>query len=515
MDLVTLYVFAGEVLELTSQISLIFSFDYRINTQGRIAQSAAYNYESATSERKIFNGVYGESSVFAMEYCDMSRPGKRLILLELNEINFDVVRLYVEADPARFPALKKLLSGSNIRTSCEKQYEDLEPWIQWASVHTRKTYSEHRIFRLGDIVGSGVPQIFEQLEHAGYKVGAISAMNAENRLRHPAYFIPDPWTQTTTDSSWWSQSFAQAVSQVVNDNAQARITPVSALQFVLSLLRFARVGHYGKYISLVSASYRKPWLKALVLDLILHDVHWYLFNSKEPNFSTLFLNAGAHIQHHYFFNSEPLRKSLPDKNPAWYVSEKEDPLADVLELYDLIVGEYFARSDTDVILATGLAQKPYDRVKFYYRLKSHKGFLRRLGITFSDVLPRMTRDFLIQFEDKKQTQVAQDILASVRVVGDHFPLFGEIDNRGNSLFVTLTYPYEITAETQYRVGDRKAALLPEVSFVAIKNGMHQEEGFAFFTPGVARYAPADKAHVAQLGAAVMDYFEVSGRVQSG
>lgn len=436
----------------------------------------------------------------------MNNSNKRLILLELNEINFDVVEKYVVAEPARFPALKKLLAGSRIRTSCEKQYEQLEPWIQWASVHTGKTYADHGVFRLGDMVGSGVPQIFEQLEQAGCKVGVISAMNAENRLKYPAYFIPDPWTQTPADSSWWSQSLGQAVSQAVNDNAQTRITLKSALQLALGLLRFARVRHYPKYLSLVLSSRRKPWLKALVLDLLLHDLHWSMFNTKRPNFSTLFLNAGAHIQHHYFFNAEPLRKDSPSKNPAWYVPEDADPLADVLCLYDLIVGEYFDRTDTDVVLATGLAQKPYDRVKFYYRLNTHADFLRGLGITFKGVFPRMTRDFLIEFDNVQQAQVAQEVLAAVRVVGGDEPLFGEIDNRGSSLFVTLTYPSEITEKTMYQVGDRNVALLPNVSFVAIKNGMHQEEGFAFFTRGVSKYAPANKAHVAELGAAIKEYF---------
>lgn len=440
----------------------------------------------------------------------MNKISKRLILLELNEINFDVVEKYVTADSERFPSLKKILSGARIRTSCETQYEELEPWIQWASVHTGKTYAEHGIFRLGDIIIAGeVPQIFEQIEQAGYKVGAISAMNAENRLKQPAYFIPDPWTQTPSDSSWWSHSMGRAVSQTVNDNAQARVTPKSALQLMLGLLRFAQVRHYGKFLSLVLASRRKPWLKALVLDLLLHDMHWSLFNSKMPNFSTLFLNAGAHIQHHYFFNAKPLRKDLQRKNPAWYVPEKEDPLADVLELYDIIVGEYFARTDADVVLATGLAQKPYDRLKFYYRLNRHADFLRGLGILFRKVFPRMTRDFLIEFESEQQARAAQDILSRVRVVSEDAALFGDIDNRGNSLFVTLTYPQEITAETQYQSGDKKAALLPEVTFVAIKNGLHQEEGFAFFTPGAARYAPADKAHVAQLGLAIKSYFDLA------
>jgi hypothetical protein len=436
----------------------------------------------------------------------MTKNSKRLILLELNEINFDVVEKYLTKDSARFPSLKKLLTGARIRTSCEKQYKELEPWIQWVSVHTNKTYAEHGVFRLGDIVGSGVPQIFEQLEQAGYKVGAISAMNAENRLKKPAYFLPDPWTQTRSDSSWWSRSLGQAVSQAVNDNAQARITLKSALLVTLGLLRFAQIRHYQRYLSLIVASRHKSWLKPLVLDLLLHDLHWTMFNNKRPNFSTLFLNAGAHIQHHYFFNAEPIRNYSKNKNPSWYVGEDQDPLADVLGLYDMIVGEYFSRTDTDVVLATGLAQKPYERVKFYYRLKSHANFLSELGIYFSEVLPRMTRDFLITFENDSHALLAQDILASISVSDGDVPLFGEIDNRGKSLFVTLTYPLEITASTYYFVGDRRLSLLPEVSFVAIKNGMHQEEGFAFFTPGIAPYAPIDNAHVSKLGSTIKDFF---------
>ena len=231
-----------------------------------------------------------------------------------------------------------------------------------------------------------------------------------------------------------------------------------------------------------------------------------MFNNKRPNFSTLFLNAGAHIQHHFFFNAAPIRKDSKNKNPSWYVGEDQDPLADVLGLYDMIVGEYFSRTDTDVLLATGLAQKPYERVKFYYRLNTHANFLRGLGIVFREVLPRMTRDFLITFENDDQALAAQDLLASVSVSDGDAPLFGEIDNRGKSLFVTLTYPLEITATTNYCVGDRKLPLFPEVSFVAIKNGMHQEVGFAFFTPGIAPYAPTDKAHVAKLGMSIKDYF---------
>ena len=99
-----------------------------------------------------------------------------------------------------------------------------------------------------------------------------------------------------------------------------------------------------------------------------------MFDCKRPNFSTLFLNAGAHIQHHYFFNAVPLKNKVPFKNPDWYLASDEDPMADALKLYDRIVGDYFSMRGIEVALATGLAQKPYERIDFYYRLKTMESF---------------------------------------------------------------------------------------------------------------------------------------------
>jgi len=212
-----------------------------------------------------------------------------------------------------------------------------------------------------------------------------------------------------------------------------------------------------------------------------------------------------------FFNAEPLRGEIANKNPNWYVKPSEDPVADVLGLYDLIVGEYFSRADTEVILATGLAQKPYDRLKYYYRLNAHADFLRSLGIEFTGVYPRMTRDFLLEFDTEAQASTAQAVLASVHVKTDGRALFGEIDNRGKSLFVTLTYPDEITDLTEFVVADNTQRLKPLVSFVAIKNGMHQAQGFAFFTSGIQTHVPKDMAHVSNIGKCILNYFGVQSQ----
>lgn len=427
----------------------------------------------------------------------------RLILVELNEINFDIANWYLGS--AKLPGFERLRSWTQVNTTSEQRYESLEPWIQWPSVHCGQTADEHNVFRLGDIVHSKSPQIFEQLEQMRLKVGAISAMNAANRLRNPAYFIPDPWTRTPADNSWWSTALAAAVSQAVNDNARSALTPRSALYLSLALLRFAQPKHYATYLRLIAGSRGKPWRKALVLDLLLHDIHMRLFRRHQPDFSAVFLNAGAHIQHHYFFNSRALRDKVALRNPDWYVAKDSDPVGEMIELYDLILRDYQQLPGVEVIVATGLSQQPYDRVKFYYRLNDHANFLRAAGVPFKQVLPRMTRDFLVECEDAAMASAAERRLAAITVEGER--LFGEIDNRGDSLFVTLTYPREITPQTHFDLDGKSSPLHSHVSFVAIKNGMHQAKGFAFFSPNVRRFAPRDGEHVKELYRTIMRFFE--------
>ena len=64
-----------------------------------------------------------------------------MILVELNEINFDVVKKYISAGSS-FRA-SSLLDTGFITTTSEQKYEELEPWIQWPSVHTGRAYSDH------------------------------------------------------------------------------------------------------------------------------------------------------------------------------------------------------------------------------------------------------------------------------------------------------------------------------------------------------------------------------------
>lgn len=406
-----------------------------------------------------------------------------VVLVELNEINFDVVRKYIEMGEI-LPTFEKMFSDGLIETLAEKQYEELEPWIQWPSIHTGKSYQQHQIFRLGDIINSELPQIFELAEKQGLKVGAISPMNAANKLSSPAYFIPDPWTDTPADKSWMSQLISNAIKQSVNDNAQGKITLSTLASLILGIASKTKIKYWPIITKRAFWALKKPWRKAIFLDYLLHRIHIGLLDSNKVNFSTIFFNAGAHLQHHYFFNSAPIRNK-EKINPEWYVSSIADPVLEILTIYDEILEELFSRHNTEVIVATGLSQVPYDSIKYYYRLNEHSVFLKKLGIKFKSVIPRMTRDFLVIFENEKNAINAEKILNEITV--NNTKLFAEIDNRGKELFITLTYPTEITRETICDTGQFKFLLSKHVAFVAIKNGMHQSKGWFYSSRNSLEY----------------------------
>ena len=427
----------------------------------------------------------------------------KLILVELNEINFDAVRHYCNYNS--LPGFQSIIDKLVI-TESEKEYKNLEPWIQWPSVHTGKKFHEHNVFRLGDFVNSNEEQFFEKVEKSGFKVGAVSPMNAKNNLNNPAYFIPDPWTQTNSDGSFFSKSISSGISQAVNDNSQSKLTFSTIIKLSLSFLALVNPLRFLPLIFFALSALTKSWRKALFLDLFLYEIHKTLFRRKKADFSTIFLNAGAHIQHHYFYNTSFVSSKLL-KNPSWYIDEKDDPFLEMLKVYDYIIQDVLKENKTEVIISTGLSQKPFDELKFYYRLKDHKNFLTKIGISFEDVLPRMTRDFLVTFDSIESSNIGADILNSI-TLPDGLKLFGEVDNRGKDLFVVLTYPHEITKDTLLSYNESTINLYNCVNFVAIKNGEHQSKGFSYFSEGLKDISPPNNSHVSKIHDTVLNFYNI-------
>ena len=427
---------------------------------------------------------------------------QNVILLELIEITFDYVERYIKL--GKLKNLAELISRHALTmTKSESEYHLLEPWIQWVTAHTGKTFEQHNVFRLGDITSQEIPQIWEYLEENGISVGAVSPMNANNRVSKSAFFVPDPWTDTPTTGNVVVRGLSRAIAQAVNDNAQSKVGLQSMLWLALGVVCYARIENYPLYFSLIVSAFKKrSWAKAQFLDQLLADLMIKQTKAHKPNFVSLFLNAGAHIQHHYMFNSKVYDGEL--ENPSWLIDSEYDPVLDVYTQYDNIVGQMLKKfPDVRLMIGTGLNQDPYEKDLFYWRLKDHAGFLRKVGIDFSGVEPRMSRDFLIEFSSEGKAKSAQIALEG-SVASDGMPLF-DVDNRGTSLFVMLVYPKDISSNLVVTIsGETYENFKEDVAFVAIKNGEHNGIGYLLDTGSVQRKGA--EIQLAQLPAIIASSF---------
>ncbi len=425
-----------------------------------------------------------------------------LLLLELNELNFEFVERY--ASRGALPALARLIETHGVaRTRSEEALAHVEPWIQWFTVHTGKSYAQHGVYRLGDGAAAGAAQMWESLERRGLRVGAFSPLNAANALERPAFFVPDPWTRTALRAPALLRAAYAAVCQAVGENASGRLSAGSIVRLAAGLAAYAQPRHYAGYLGWALRGLRARWPRVLFLDRFLADCFFGLWRGTRPDFATLFLNGAAHLQHHYLFNSAAY--GGPHRNPAWYLPPGVDPVLEVYRLYDRVAAECLALEPRPrLMIATGLHQDPVAAPVFYWRLREHGAFLRRIGCAFTSVEPLMSRDFLVRCADAAQARASAARLASGRGA-DGAPLF-EVDDRGASLFVTLAYPRDIAPGFAARFeGAEIADLRREVVFVALKNGQHNGIGY-FLDTGAQAMARAEPIPLAELYARVQQAF---------
>lgn len=210
-----------------------------------------------------------------------------------------------------------------------------------------------------------------------------------------------------------------------------------------------------------------------------------------PDFTTVFLNAGAHLQHHYMCSA-----SIYDgdrDNPDWYIGAQDDPTLDAFELYDEVLHDVLTmceRENVRLLIGTGLQQVPHERPSIYYRLDHHVRLLDAFEVPYQSIHPLMTEDFMVAFENAELARRGQRLLEAVQADADDVfyvdtadvetrstathPHMFYVDNRGTDLYVQLKpTARRIPAGLQARYEDNVIESFDQlVSFVQIKNGHH-------------------------------------------
>lgn len=422
-----------------------------------------------------------------------------LDIIQLNELNFDLVQRYI-ARGENLPAFERILTDIKT-TESEKSYDCLEPWIQWASFYTGKSYDGHKIFRLGDFDRYKGDTILDFWDPDA--TVCVSPMNLTQK-GSSSVFIPDPWTNTKVSGGIRIKWVYDAVRSFVNNNTSGKVARSSYIKLGIGLLGILSVRQMFDLANAMVNLRGEKYRKAILLDKILFKLFTKFTANHKNHRGILFLNAGAHIQHHYLQNSLA-EFGEGEKNPDWYLSTDLDPFLEVVKEYEQILSEQLSKTSTNTLIVTGLSQKAYPKPKLYWRLTNHEKFLKHVGIEFASVNTRMSRDFKIKFESHEQLVKGKTRLEQIKDTADNF-VFGDFENNGLSLFVTLKYPGDVNSY-KFFLDETPISLQNFVDLVAIKNGEHRSLGFWYFNGEDIDIKPEKITHI-------WDFFDTLKELES-
>ncbi len=397
-----------------------------------------------------------------------------MISIELNELNVDWIKHYISNGELK--NFKKLFDDYQIiETTSESRYEELEPWIQWPSFYSGKSFAEHKCFHIGDFYMNKPRTIYDDFQEKGKSVLAISPMNCFFDEKSNSFFLPDPWEEFESKNKGFISKVYKSIAKKVNTNAAGSVNIRDYLLIFFGIIAYARPKNYFSYLSLASKSLKHKWCQAIFLDLLLSDIFIAEYKKTNYAYASIFLNAGAHIQHHHLYDSDCY--SGANRNPSSYSSASKsviDPILEVLKQYDCIIKDIIDL-DNNFLISTGLQQIENKNPYFQYRFNDFDKFLSIAGLEIDEITPRMSRDFTIVCNDASYDKNIK-ILDSFKIKDQK--LFSlDCNDKEQTIFAKIAWNGEINSFNEIYFKDEILDFTNLVSLVSIENAIHCSKGW--------------------------------------
>jgi hypothetical protein len=432
-----------------------------------------------------------------------------LILIEFNELCPCLLRKFM--DRGVLPHFRRFHESSTIwTTDAGEGPPNLEPWIQWPTVHSGLPFCEHGIFHLGDgrkLAHKGIAAI---LSDAGIPVGVCASMNTNYRELN-GYVVADPWDREGFSHPGWLTPFYQVVSrQVQESSAERGLSAREAARFGWFMLRHGlSAGTAGAIIKQLASERFDPglrWRRACLLDRLLYDVFRSLNRRFAVRFATFFCNSTAHFQHYYWRHMEPERFDAPV--PATDHPSLREAILYGYRAMDSLIGRLLRDyPEALLVLCSALSQQPWtDTTKCTFRPTRFEALLEFARVPAgTTVQPVMAEEFHLECATAEEAALAEVRFRDL-VVEDQ-PLL-KVERTGNRLFAGCRITDATVLERQVvrkSDGARQpfAALFHMVH--TMRSGRHHPDGVLWVRNGRHRVVP-DPVPLTCIAPSVLRHF---------
>ena len=447
-----------------------------------------------------------------------------LIVLEFNELCPPLLAKWMASGD--LPNFRRFYEASDVFTTSPDVEDpaELEPWIQWYSVHTGKPYSEHGVFHLTDGPGAGDDDIWQILNRAGVTTGNVSSMNAKLTPSPGSFGMPDPWC--TTEKSFppalqpfqdFVQEQVQEYSNTSRSNKAAEFAKLAAFLATNGLRAQTALGLIRQIAAEKTSGGAAYWKRAVQLDWLLMDVFRHYWRKYHPGYATFFLNSTAHYQHAYWRHMAP--ESFQHAAPAGEEAKYRDAILFGYQNMDRLIGEFFRLEEqgATLVLMTALSQQPFLKYEDiggqnFYRPRNIEAMLSVLGITASDVQPVMTHQYKLRIDDAAAREKAAATLASLRVDGRQ--VF-EVGNEDDGIYFGCQLRTGLSPDTKLIMGNAEVSFFDQFYQIeGTKSGCHHPDG-VLWVKGGRHQRHDEKVSILDWFPTVLDYYGIEGGTAYG
>ncbi|MBO8232825.1 hypothetical protein CU311_08965 [Prochlorococcus marinus str. MU1402] len=336
----------------------------------------------------------------------MSDARTKLLIIELNEF----CPSYLKKLALKYDLyyLKKFLDFRHTHSIShdEKEFEGLDPWVQWVSIHSGLTSDEHGIERLGE--SKQKKQLWNYLsEKSNLSWGVIGPLNASRGSSNGCVtFCPDPW-------NYLEKPYPDELNDLlalpiyVSKNYLAFNFLSLIKKFFKSFLFFFKKENFFIFkvlISEISKSILRPGINIHTLttlfDYVLVLYYSKIKSIKNIDISILFLNHIAHLQHHFW---EDFPKVHPQMEYGVKICNK---------IFEILIKDINLKQNKLLIL-NGFKQKKTSKNDIQiYRQINPRILLKKLGISEVKIEQNMTNDAILEFQSFIKTKSALDLLSN-------------------------------------------------------------------------------------------------------
>ena len=409
-----------------------------------------------------------------------------VILVEFNELTPSLMTRFM--GQGKLPNFQRFYRESQVYiTDAGEDPPNLNPWIQWVTVHSGLPFGEHKVFYLDD--GHKLEQkcVWDLLSDAQFRVWVCGSMNIRYDVPINGAVLPDPWSAGVAPYPNELHHFYRFIQRNVQEHTNDDVS--FDFKDYLSFLTF--MATHGLSVSTCFSIVRQllrerggrfRWKRTEIMDNLQWDLFSYYYRKIKPHFSTFFINSTAHFQHCYWREMEPsLFKVQPTPEER---AERENAILFGYQKLDQLIGRLLelAGDQTTLVFCTALSQQPclaYEEQggKRFFRPKHFEDLLALCGVTsVKQVAPVMSEEFQLRFETERDTHEAAERLRALRVGGRSVML---VEPKGCEIYTGCELHDQVPQGSVLTLdGSARSAQFFDIFYEGegIKSGMHHRDG---------------------------------------